>query len=175
VKLFFALLPPPAVAKALAELARSAASQFGGVATRQESIHLTLAFLGEVAEERLPVLIEAAQPVSAASFALMIEVLAYWRHNHLLWAGDAAPSVALARLVEDLQAALSAADFVVDGLSRAFTPHVTLIRKLPEEHVPLVLPAMDAVSWPCSHFALVCSVGSNSGPVYQTLADFPLT
>ncbi len=55
-RLFFAVWPPLAVAEALAAWARRLQRETGGRAVAAKNIHLTLAFLGEVSEERLPAL-----------------------------------------------------------------------------------------------------------------------
>ena len=138
-RLFFALWPPTEAAEQLSGIAQSAARQFGGKPTRQETIHLTLAFLGEVPEEQLPLLEQTARIVRAAPFMLNIDCLGYWRRNHLLWAGSDSPCIALAELVENLQSALTDAGFTVADRDRTFTPHITLIRKVPEAREPFAL------------------------------------
>ena len=82
-RLFFALWPPPDAAKKLDRIARSAAGQLGGQPTRRDTLHLTLALLGEIPENRTPQLIEAAQGGKAATFELNIDCLGYWHHNRL--------------------------------------------------------------------------------------------
>ena len=47
-RLFFALWPPEDLSRALADGAEALARRFGGKPARRETIHLTLAFLGEV-------------------------------------------------------------------------------------------------------------------------------
>lgn len=173
-RLFFSLWPPIEVAEQLAGIARSVASQLGGKPTRQDSIHLTLAFLGDVPEERLSVLTTTAQTIRSAPFALDIDSLGYWPRKHLLWAGNTTPCAALGTLVDELWNALSEAGFAGDGRNRAFSPHITLIRKLPEAREPPTLPAIDPIRWRCSSFALIRSEKSDSGSSYRTLADFPL-
>jgi RNA 2',3'-cyclic 3'-phosphodiesterase len=173
-RLFLALWPPTEAAEQLAGIAQSAARQFGGKPTRQETIHLTLAFLGEVPEDQVPLLAQTVQAIRAAPFRLNIDCLGYWRRNHLLWAGSDSTCIALAELVENLQSSLAKAGFAVDGRNRTFTPHITLIRKLPETREPFALPAIDTISWLCSSFALVRSKTSDAGSYYQTISDFRL-
>ena len=60
-RLFFALWPPLEVAEQLAGVARAVAQQFGGKPTRQETLHLTLAFLGEVPDDRMSLLMQTAR------------------------------------------------------------------------------------------------------------------
>jgi 2'-5' RNA ligase len=173
-RLFFALWLPIDAAEQLAEVARTTAKQFGGKPTRSETIHLTLAFLGDVPETQLPLLQQTAQVVRAEPFVLDIDHLEFWKRNHLLWAGNASPNIALAELIEQLQGALTEAGFAVAGLNRIFTPHITLVRKLPESDAPLTLPAIDSIRWLCTSFALVCSQTPGAGATYRTLVDFPL-
>jgi len=173
-RLFFALWPPPEVAEQLALIARSAAEQFGGKPTRLETIHLTLAFLGDVPEEKLPLLIHTARGSRAAPFGLDLDRLAYWQHNHLLWAGTASPSAALGEFAGHLRKTLAQSGFMPDDGQRVFSPHVSLVRKIPETGSPLELPAIEAIYWRCSGFVLVRSSSSDAGPTYESISAFPL-
>ena len=173
-RVFFALWPPAAIAAELAGTARSAASQLGGRATRSETIHLTLAFLGAVAESSLPLLARAAAGVRAAPFELQIDRLGYWSHNHLLWAGCLAPPPELLGLAKALQQQLGAAGFAVAEAGRPFVPHLSLLRKIPATQPSQILPPITPLAWSCTEFVLVRSQLSASGPEYKILAEFPL-
>ena len=83
-RLFFALWPPAPVARSLANQADALAERSGGRATRRETIHLTLAFLGDVGEAQLPEVLETARAVAAAPFELKLDRLGFWRHNRLI-------------------------------------------------------------------------------------------
>ena len=174
-RVFFALWPPAGVADPLADIAREAAGRFGGRATRRETIHLTLAFLGDVAESRLAELGAAAAEVRAAPFDFSLDRLGFWRHNHLLWAGCDQPPAALDDLQASLGKALARAGFKVDGQGRSFSPHVTLVRHIPLGVEPGQLGTLlppDGLSWPCEHFVLVRSALSSAGPAYRILREF---
>ena len=175
-RVFFALWPPPEVANRLAVIADDAAARLGGRATRRATIHLTLAFLGEVPESRLAELAEIAACVQGAAFDLSLDRLGYWQHNHLLWAGGEMPA-ALVELQVALSQALAGNGFKVDGEGRRFVPHVTLVRKLPPA-CPLAagqeMP-LPALSWSCQKFFLVRSRLSSSGSEYLILRDFLLS
>ena len=69
-RLFFALWPSLTAAEKLAATATEAARRIGGRATRRETLHLTLAFLGEVADEHVPHLCGLATGLSAPAFRL---------------------------------------------------------------------------------------------------------
>ena len=174
-RLFFALWPPLEVAEQLAGVARAVAEQFGGKPTRQETLHLTLAFLGEVADERLALVTQAARRVEAAPFALDIDRLGYWPRKKLLWAGERAPRAALASLGDALQQAVSEAGFALPGRRAIFSPHITLVRDLPEAREAATPTAIAPINWPCPSFALIRSQRSDSGSFYETVAEFPLS
>lgn len=137
---------------------------------RRETLHMTLAFLGEVDPARLA----AAQAVasglpSVAPFDLAIDRLGCWRHNHIVWAGCEAPP-ALGALADGLAEGLRAAGFRLDD--RPFAPHVTLLR---DARCPEALPAPEKpVAWPVGEFVLVESRLSPKGADYAVLARYPL-
>ena len=174
-RLFFALWLPEELAQTLAEQAHLLARQYGGTATRQETIHLTLAFLGEVDEARLPSVLQAAHAVSAAPFALTVDRLGFWRHNRLLWAGCSAPAPGLLVLVESLRERLRASSIACDEAPR-FAPHLTLVRKVRayQHRGPPDLPTLEPLGWPCGSFFLVRSQPTSAGSGYFTVAEFPL-
>lgn len=171
-RLFFALWPPESVAQALAGQADELAKRHGGRLTRRETIHLTLAFLGDVGEEQLPAVLETARAVVAAPFELTLDRLGFWRHNRLIWAGCASAPPELQTLVNGLREGLLAALLPCDA-SQAFVPHVTLVRKVGDSRP--VLPCLEPLGWPCERFSLVRSQLDVLGAGYETVAEFPLS
>jgi len=161
-RLFFALWPPADTARALAQWARVVQRGSGGRVTAEDTIHLTLAFLGEA---ELPKAVLAASKVKGRAFEMKVDVAKYWKHNRIVWAGpDNMPS-ALKVLVETLHGALREDGFVLED--RAFAAHVTLIRKA---NPPESIPPLPAVAWPAAEFALVRSAAGR----YETVQRFPL-
>lgn len=175
-RLFFALWPSPALASRLADVAQLAAEKLGGRPTRTETIHLTLAFLGDTAISRLPELHALAGRIQAQAFTVTIDRLGYWRHNRLFWAGCGEIPEQLADLHGQLQTALAEAGFPVDPPNRAFTPHVTLLRKLPActNGAGLEFPVAAKMSWPCERFVLVQSEPASGEHRYRVLGEYPL-
>jgi 2'-5' RNA ligase len=166
VRLFFALWPPRETARLLSEWAREAQRRCGGRATAEESIHLTLAFLGDADPARA---LAAAQGLEAGAFELPVETACHWRHNKIVWAGPQSTPRALEKLVEALQLALFREQFILER--RAFAAHVTLIRKVSR---PASLPGLPPIRWPASEFVLVRSTPANAGSRYETVQSFPL-
>lgn len=151
-----------------------AAEEFGGRPTQPETIHLTLAFLGETPVSRLPELRVLAQGIRAEAFVLSIDRLGSWQHNHLFWAGCSDVPEQLADLHGRLQAALSGAGFPGDPPGRRFTPHVTLLRKVPAGASPDQLPVPERLSWSCERFVLVQSEPTSAEHRYRILGEYPL-
>jgi 2'-5' RNA ligase len=171
-RLFFALWPPAAVAQALGVLAADVARQAGGRATRPETIHLTLAFLGDVPLARQAELEAVARGVDATPFDLTIDRCGLWTHNRIFWAACGQPPAALGALAGTLAAALAAAGFLASATRGRFMPHVTLVRRVALPAPPL--PACPPQAWPCQRFVLVRSMLTNAGSSYRVLAEFPL-
>ena len=164
-RIFFAIWPPAAAARALAQWAREARRLTGGTLTAEEKIHLTLAFLGEADQHRA---IRAARTVEGKPHDLPIEDARYWRGNHIVWAGPRDTPPPLAELFKRLELALFKEDFILER--RPFTAHVTLIRKARAA----TLPPLPAIAWPVHEFLLVRSQLSSAGSAYEPLQRFAL-
>ena len=166
-RLFFALWPDRELQLKLAAWARQAAGR--GRAMRRENIHLTLAFLGDTAAALLPELKAIAAEVRVDPFRLLLDRVGYWKHNRIIWCGASEGPQALAALVADLRARLTAASIRYDP--KPFVSHVTLVRDatgLPEA------PAWNALEWEAQDFALVGSTRVEGRVTYQVLRRFPV-
>lgn len=164
-RLFFALWPDEAARGKLAAWARGAHAVAGGRAMRPQNLHLTLAFLGNVAGERVRGL--AAMPAPAVRrFELTLDCAGYWPRNRIVWAGAAAPPPALEALAAGLRERLDGAGQPYDP--KPFVPHVTLLREARRASLPAFAP----VAWPVTEVVLVQSV---PGADYAILARSPLS
>lgn len=116
----------------LAALQRRLASQLDGVRwPKPEQIHLTLKFLGEVAESQLAELTHAVQRVAEASrpFEFAIRQVGCFPPRgpaRIVWAGVAEPSGALAACQSACESALEPLGFARE--SRPYHPHLTIGR-----------------------------------------------
>ncbi|HEY1352878.1 MAG TPA: RNA 2',3'-cyclic phosphodiesterase [Ktedonobacteraceae bacterium] len=95
------------------------------------SIHLTLAFLGELGASQLEQAMGAARSAAAtgAPFAYRLSGLGTFgppRQPRVLWMGVSEPSGALRRVHRALTSALGEQGFA--GEQRSFSPHLTLAR-----------------------------------------------
>lgn len=166
-RVFFALWPGARVAKRLHELGAEAHAECAGRRTRCETLHLTLAFIGDVAPQRLADLIAVGNCVEATPFTLRLDCLGGWRHNRIVWAGAQSCPAPLAGLVERLNGALETAGFAVER--RPFAPHVTLLRKA---HTQVSARGVEPIDWRVDGFALVESLQTSAGAHYRTLSEW---
>ena len=164
-RLFFALWPPAATARALAEWAREVQQMTGGRATEEAKIHLTLAFLGDADPEKAQ---RAAASVHGPAHDLPIERSHYWRENNIVWVGPRDTPAALKTLHQRLSQELERDGFVLEH--RPFAAHVTLVRKARAAK----LPPVPAVEWPVQEFVLVRSALSSKGARYEIVQRFEL-
>jgi 2'-5' RNA ligase len=166
VRLFFALWPPAGAARTLAAWAQALQNDCGGRATRESTIHLTLAFLGDAEPQKASA---AGRAVKGAAFEFPLDAARYWPHNRIVWIGPQRMPDALSDLVQQLHGALAREGFVLED--RPFAAHVTLLRKAAK---PTAIPQLPAVSWPVEEFVLVRSRPSSTGSQYEAIERFPL-
>lgn len=171
-RVFFALWPDDAATAHLAALAHELTARGGGRVMRPASLHLTLAFVGSVAPDRIPRLEEIAAGIRAAAFELSLDRLGFWPQGGILWADCRRPPAALRGLAGALATDLRAAGFAIDHRSgTGLVPHVTLARRARCASLPrLGTP----VTWQVGEFALVESHLHPSAASYRTLVRFPL-
>lgn len=167
-RLFFALWPDDVTRAALSRTGKWLHQHLGGRRMREDTLHITLAFLGETPAERLEALVRAADSVEADAYGLVLDQAGYWRHNRIGWLGASETPHEHFTLVAALNAALAAGGFPID--SRPHVPHVTLLRKAPGGEVPACRP----VAWCASEFVLVKSVTGSDGARYEILRRWPL-
>jgi len=164
-RLFFALWPDDATRAALAGASLAIQRVAGGRATRAESIHLTLAFLGDCDAGRLDELKAAAARVPMRPFELVLDEAGFWNHNRIAWAGAKAVPPELDTLVAGLRTVLAEAQFAFDA--KPFVPHLTLVRKA---RPGCAMPMLEPIRWPVTGFALVRSVMRAEGSDYRVAA-----
>ena len=161
-RLFFALWPDDAVRAQLARWSRELHAVCGGRPTRDENLHLTLAFLGSVEEARAAEVERAATEVAPRAVTLVLDRPGYWKHNRIAWAGASVVPPELESVVSELRSALARSHIGFDP--KGFVSHVTLLREAGE---PGAMPALKPIEWHLDGFALVQSVTSPGRSRYQ--------
>jgi 2'-5' RNA ligase len=161
-RFFFALWPDDEVRAQLAHWSRDLHALCGGRLTRPENLHVTLAFLGSVAEARVAEVERTAGEVAARRFPLILDQPGYWKKNRIAWAGASSVPRELDAMVAELREALSRAEVRFD--TKDFVSHVTLLRDAREPHA---LPSLAPIEWRIGGFALVQSVTLPHGSRYE--------
>jgi 2'-5' RNA ligase len=168
VRLFFGLWPDGGVARQLTQLGSELNARLGGRLTRAASVHMTLAFLGQVAAERIGGLAQAAGALPFEPFALRMVRVGCWPHNGVAWVAPAEPPPALTLLVSALRSSLLVQGFPPE--ERPFAPHVTLIRKA---RCTRLDPLVAQIEWQVNDFVLVRSELNRAGSNYTIIARWP--
>ena len=147
--------------------------------TRAENLHVTLKFLGEVAQDKVPAAVEILRGVPAEfPIPLRFQTLGFFpneRRPRVLWVGlDSSQSLSnLAMAIDESLAALGVA-----REERDFSPHLTLARakegtpalKLREAIANGVLRGFGEMN--ATSFHLIGSKLKSTGAEYTTLASF---
>jgi 2'-5' RNA ligase len=158
----------------------------GGRALARVDLHVTLCFLGAVAEPELAALRERAAGIDAAAFELSFERLELWREARILAATVERVPSAAAGLAGAL--AVAAAEVGLALERRPWRPHITLARGVtPPAAATAVAASADAASrWlpltlSAGRFYLAESqgvgaqaCGNAAPPRYATLGSWPL-
>jgi len=153
-RLFFAIWPEPAAGRELARVGESLAELAGGNPMPVEKIHMTLAFLGSLDEGRAGAAVLAAAPVKSPEIRMTIDSVGSFRRAKVGWAAPSQPVESLARLQSQLAERLRERGFALED--RAFTPHITLVRKLAR---PVPRAPMPSIEWKSRAFTLVETTG----------------
>ncbi len=173
--MFFALWPDARQRAALVHATRKAVRSSGGRPVPEESLHLTLAFLGSVPERRVTELHAIARRVAQAAAAsgapilVSFDRLVHWAKPRILCALDSEALAGAAALAESLKSETHAAGFSPD--LKPFHAHVTVARKVGHARPTQDLPPL---LWSFNAFALIESRTEPSGPVYSVIESYLL-
>jgi len=162
-RFFFALWPEPAAARELARVGQALAGLVQGKPVPAEKVHLTLAFLGSLDEERAGVAVVAASRVKGTGIKIAIDSVGSFRRARVGWAAPSVPGAALPALQSVLERELRARGFDLED--RAFNPHVTLVRKIGKAVPPAPIARIE---WRSRAFTLVESTGDGRYEVRES-------
>lgn len=166
-RVFFALWPDQAVLERLDQVGGKMHAMGGGRRMRRDTLHMTLAFIGEVPADRIEILRRAAGRVVAPAFSLCLDRLGCWRHKRIVWMGCSEPPLQLLTLVGQLYERLDEVGLPLEPAD--FAPHMTLLRNVHcARCVPF--PELEPISWSASEFVLVESRLSSAGSHYAHYA-----
>jgi 2'-5' RNA ligase len=163
-RLFFALWPDEDAAEHLSALSQSVAAQVEGRPVPRGRIHLTLAFLGELAPARAEEAMRAAESARSRAFEMILDQVGSFRAARVAWAGCSRAAPGLKALQTRLAKALRSRDFALE--ERPFAAHVTLARKISRAPARASMPP---IVWQAREYTLVRSeAGTGSYTVIKT-------
>jgi 2'-5' RNA ligase len=152
----------------LAQHGRELQRLVGGKPTRQESIHLTLVFLGDVDQDRMDDVLGVGTRAAFEPFAFAVDTAGCWGHNGVAWVAPRVTPAPLLSLVASLEAALLDCGFRVD--ERPYAAHVTVVRKARCRPIAVTLTP---VEWRVDGFVLVRSELNVEGSRYTVIGRWP--
>jgi 2'-5' RNA ligase len=129
-----------------------------------KNYHVTLAFIGEVAESRLALWRDIGRGLRAPRCNIALNALEYWARSQAIVATAPELPPAVLQLWTQLH---DAAEMPLSPL-RA---HVTLARKVSQAPV---LQAMSVITWQVSSVSLVRSQTGGAESAYTVVATWPL-
>ncbi len=168
-RLFFAWWPDGFVRAAFSHATHEAVRRSGGRAVPAANLHMTLAFLGSVAEDRLRTLCETAGKLKIERFDLEFDRIECWPEAHVLCALPCALPRLAGEWVQNLWSALARVG--IESERKLWRPHVTLARHPAN---PSAAGPMPLVRWEIAGFALVESKMSADGSQYTVLERWQL-
>lgn len=171
-RLFIGLWPDDATRQQVHKLRQSMKYDSGlGIASPvdENNSHITLHFLGSVAESDVPTLTDALDSVNGDAFVLELDRLGYFSKPQILWLGCTKPPEALYELHKNTARAIKKC--MPGYRNKKHVPHVTLFRKamsLPQKE------NIETIQWCVDSFVLVESKTYPEGAQYRVLQQWPL-
>ncbi len=168
-RIFFALWPDKETRSSLCAISQQFKDEKFRL-LKKSNLHITLEFLGEVAEDDLQQLVEKSNTIQAEPFNIELTRIGWWRKPGVIWIGTHNSPEQLIHLVESLKQIVEQQGLETD--KRPYEPHVTIARKVKQLQLPK--QSID-IRWQVNSFVLVISKPTNSGVEYHVIHEWPLT
>lgn len=172
-RLFYAVNFDDIVKKRLSDIQNALRAQATrGNFTLVDNLHLTLAFIGEVTQDRSGPLRQIAETLKITPFELKLQGLGRFRRDggDILWVGIE-ENKSLASIYNKLGGQIAEAGFTVE--KRKFTPHLTLIREArlrPEFDLTAFSGQLEPIVTSISKISLMKSERSQGRLTYTEIA-----
>ncbi len=125
-RLFFALWPDPRQRERLRDLLSPFAKTVEGRVVDRRNWHITLAYIGEFPERRIPELLQRVSTIPVEPFRVTFDRIEFWPRPRIACLAAATVPQEMQLLVDHLKSALLDEGLTVED--RAFRPHITLVR-----------------------------------------------
>ena len=164
-RLFFALVPGPAVRRGIERL--QTGLKVAGRAAKPHQFHATLAFLGLQPPELIPQIRAIASGLRFEPCIIALDRFGRFRRAGVLWLGASEIPGPLDRFQHSLVDALLEEGIGYD--KKAWKFHVTLYRKMRK---PAAIMDPEAIEWSLDSFELIESVSVRSGVEYHSIGHW---
>jgi len=168
-RLFFAALPDEATRARLAAAGAALSIATPARLVPGDNHHVTLAFIGEVAESDLPQVEKIGSMQSVGKFSVRFDAYEYWPKPEVIVVAARTVPPRLDQLWQQLHRDLGAQQWALEA--KRLRPHVTLARKVAQAPV---LPAMSPFEWGVRAFSLMRSDTSGIQSAYTVVATWQL-
>ncbi len=168
-RLYFALWPDDGIRLQLARHRLQLAREGNGRAVFPVTLHMTLAFLGDVDAKLIPEIEQIGRHVVATPFNYTVNMAGCFAKAQVAWLGAKETPWHLFALQKNLQSLLVGAK--LDHDTRAFRPHITVARDI---ETPFEDRAIPPVRWPINQFCLVSASSGAAGPEYEVIGSWTL-
>ena len=127
-KLFFALWPSLRQRDFMRYVINHALSTVEGSPVERSNWHVTLVFIGDFPEEKIPALLAAAGSIEPGEIRLRFDTLTFWQRPKIACMHTRTVPPELEQLVRSLQQVLIPFGHAPD--TRVYRPHITVARKV---------------------------------------------
>lgn len=163
-RVFFALWPDNRQRDRLRDVINSVAKTVEGRAVDRRDWHVTLAFIGEFPESRVPDLLERASQILVEPFHLSFDRLEFWPRPKVA-------SLTAATVPEELESLVSSLNVLMQDVGvvpedRTYRPHITVVRNA-RTFATERLAQRATTEW--SSFELIESISAPGGTTYRPL------
>ena len=168
-RLYFALWPDDATRQQLSQYCPQLTREANGQVLFPLTLHMTLAYLGDVDMKLLPVFEQIANGLEAQPFNYTANMAGCFPKARVAWLGTKDVPGELVVLQKNLRTLLAAAH--LDQDQRMFRPYLTVARDVA---TPFVDKPIAPVQWHIDHFCLVATRAGVVGPESDVLKTWPL-
>ncbi|QMI04142.1 RNA 2',3'-cyclic phosphodiesterase [Citrobacter sp. RHB25-C09] len=169
-RLFFAIELPSTVREHIIHWRAEHFPAEAGRPVAAENLHLTLAFLGDVSDDKQKALAAMAGNIRQSGFTLTLDDAGQWLRSRVVWLGMRQSPRGLLQLASMLRS--QAARSGCYQSPQPFHPHITLLRDA--SHAVAIPPPGFCWSFPVKEFALYASSFTRGRTRYTQLQRWTL-
>lgn len=176
VRLFIAAEPSKEIRQNIYECSKTLAGADKLTFSKEEQLHITLKFLGEVPENKIPQIKEAMKKISSAPYTIKVSKTGTFGKPPRVIKAEVKDENSSENIARQLDELLSKIGFAREN--KKFSPHITIARV--KEYSPSLAQKIKAISeeefgsCTVSSILLKKSILTPQGPIYSTIFEVRL-